>query len=187
MHSQRYTVIPSPRTRRRRGSLDKETARTNFWNDKKSTVHNSQPDSDKYHNVGCVSSAPPATSFPVPSAYFTPRVVHAAAPLPNHAYQRRTPEFTDVQSLTNRELTGVHGVALLCSASIFPLRGRFFLHFFHSALASPPSGASCPDQPKKEGDPHPREPPFPFRHSAFFVHLSQIDSVPVFQSLSSQR
>ena len=72
MRSQRYIVIPSPRTRRRRGSLDKETARTNFWNDKKSTVHNSQPDSDKYHNVGCVSSAPPATSFPFPSAYFTP-------------------------------------------------------------------------------------------------------------------
>lgn len=85
MRSQRYIVIPSPRIRRRRGSLDKETARTNFWNDKKSTVHNSQPDSDKYHNVGCVSSAPPATSFPFPSAYFTPRVVHAAAPL--HAIQ----------------------------------------------------------------------------------------------------
>lgn len=62
----------SPRTRLRRGSLDKETARTSFWNGKKSTVHNSQPDSDKYHNVGCVSSAPPATFFPVPSAYFTP-------------------------------------------------------------------------------------------------------------------
>ena len=108
MRSQRYIVIPSPRTRRRRGSLDKETARTNFWNDKKSTVHNSQPDSDKYHNVGCVSSAPPATSFPFPSAYFTPA---------------------------------------RCSCSRAP--------------------AHHPDHPHEEGDPHPREPPFPFRHFLF--------------------
>lgn len=118
---------------------------------------------------------------------FHPARCSCSRALPNHAYQRRTPEFTDVQSLTNRELTGVHGVALLCSASIFPLCGRFFLHFFHSALASPPSGASCPDQPKKEGDPHPREPPFPFRHSAFSVHLSQIASALVFHPLSAQR
>lgn len=175
MRSQRYIVIPSPRTRRRLSNPDGESTHT-----LPCILRN-----DAFHlrMVPFCASAPPATSFPYPSAYFTPRVVHAAAPLPNHAYQRRTPEFTDVQSLTNRELTGVHGVALLCSASIFPLRGRFFLHFFHSALASPPSGASCPDQPKKEGDPHPCEPP----HSAFFVHLSQIDSAPVFQSLSSQR
>lgn len=35
------------------------------------------------------------------------------------------------------------------------------------SLASPPSGASCPEQPNEEGDPHPREPPFVWGHFVF--------------------
>ena len=74
----------SPRTLRRRGSLAGSPSPNHEWGIQPSGNHH---EVEGYMSA-CASctgstrlSAPPATSFPYPSAYFTPRVVHAAAPL----------------------------------------------------------------------------------------------------------
>ena len=73
MHSQRYNVIPSPRTRQILSSRKRDYTR----------ISSGTPRNHAFplRMVPFCASVPPATSFPFSSAYFTPRVVHAAAPL----------------------------------------------------------------------------------------------------------
>ena len=93
-----------PRTRRRRGSLAGSPSPNHEWGIQLSgKSHESQG-----YMSACASctgstrsSETPATSFPYPSAYFTPRVVHAAAPLHTiHNTQRKKATHISVSRLS---------------------------------------------------------------------------------------